>query len=262
LGGRRRRGRADRAVAPRRAAGVAEPGDQLSIDIPKCRARLGAGARVDGGDLAPQGALSRDGVTFRFCDDLGPAGFGWIVDDAAPRTSHTLAARGKVWLVDALDWPEALERALGLGEIAGVLQILDRHHRDCAALARRLGVPHLVVPDGVPDSPFECIGVKRSRVWRETAIWWPDTRMLVVADALGTNRFYTGGKAPLGVHVLLRMTPPRQFAGLDPEHVLVGHGEGVHGATASGMLREALDESRRRLPGVLVRLPLAGRSGQ
>ena len=29
-----------------------------------------------------------------------------------------------------------------LGEIAGVLQLLDRHNRDCAPLAERFGVPH------------------------------------------------------------------------------------------------------------------------
>ena len=74
-------------------------------------------------------------MRFRFCDDLGPDGFGWIVDEAMTRTSHALAADGKVWLVDALDWPEAIDRALELGEPAGVVQLLDRHDRDCAALA-------------------------------------------------------------------------------------------------------------------------------
>ena len=44
-----------------------------------------------------------------------------------------------------------------LGEPAGVVQLLDRHNRDCAAVAAELGVPHLVVPDAVPDSPFEAI---------------------------------------------------------------------------------------------------------
>ena len=200
-------------------------------------------------------------MTFRICDDLGPHGFGWIADEAMTRTSHALASDGKVWLVDPLDWPEAIERALGLGEPAGVIQLLDRHDRDCATLAERLGVPHLRVPAEIPGRPFSVVPIIRRKRWRESALWWPETRTLVTADALGTNRFYTGGKAPLGVHLLLRLTPPRVLGELDPEHVLVGHGEGVHGDGAADAVREALRTSRRGLPGVLVRLPLAGRAG-
>jgi hypothetical protein len=167
-------------------------------------------------------------------------------------------ADGKVWLVDALAWPEAIDRAVALGRPAGVIQLLDRHDRDCAALAARLGVPHLVAPDDIPGSPFVCLPIMRRKRWRESALWWPGTRTLVTADALGTNPFFTGGRAPLGVHVLLRLTPPKQLAVLGPEHVLVGHGEGVHDDATTG-LREALRTSRRGLPSLLVRLPFASR---
>jgi len=199
-------------------------------------------------------------VEQRVCDDFGPDGFGWIVDEPMTRTSHALASDGKVWLVDALDSAEAIERALELGEPAGVVQLLDRHNRDCAALAARFGVPHAVVPDELPESPFTFVPVMRRKRWRESALWWPERRTLVVADALGTNRFYTAGKAPLGVHVLMRLKPPRALAAFEPERILVGHGEGVYGPEAAGALRDAVAESRRRLPGVLVRLPFAGRS--
>jgi len=195
----------------------------------------------------------------RFCDDLGPHGFGWVVDEPLKRASHALAPDGKVWLVDPVDDPEAIERAGSLGEPAGVLQLLDRHDRDCAALAERLGVPRLVAPDAVPGSPFECVPLVRRRFWRESALWWPERKALVVADALGTTSFATGGKAPLGVHLLLRLTPPRQLGRYEPEHVLVGHGEGLHGAEAASALARALARSRRDLPRVLLRLPLAGR---
>jgi hypothetical protein len=198
-------------------------------------------------------------VTFRWCDELGADGFGWIVDEAMARTSHALAADGRVWLVDALDWPEAIDRALALGEPAGVIQLLDRHDRDCAALAARLGVPHVVAPAELPVSPFEVVPIMRWKWWRESALWRPDRRVLLVADALATNRFSTGGKAPLGVHLLLRLTPPKALGALEPEHVLVGHGEGVHGPSAAGALHHALRTSRRGLPGVLLRLPFAGR---
>jgi hypothetical protein len=199
-------------------------------------------------------------VTFRFCDDLGEDGFGWMAEEAATRTSHALAADGTVWLVDALDWRDATERALALGEPGGVIQLLDRHNRDCAALAAQFGVPHLVVPDAVAGSPFEVVQVMRRKHWRESALWWPETRTLVIADALGSNRFYTGGQAPIGVHVLLRFKPPKALAALEPERVLVGHGDGVVGPDTTGALGDALRTSLRRLPGVLVRMPSAIRA--
>jgi len=198
-------------------------------------------------------------LTFRYCGERGERGFSWIVDEAMTRTSHALVADGKVWLVDPVDWPEAIERATLLGAPAGVIQLLDRHGRDCAALAARLGVTHLVAPDAIADSPFEIIPIMRRRRWRESALWWPDTRTLVTADALGTNRFYTTRKAPIAVHLLLRLTPPRALGSFEPDRILVGHGEGLDGPGAGEALREALRTSRRGLPGVLVRLPFAGR---
>lgn len=198
-------------------------------------------------------------MTFRFCDDAGADGFGWIVEEAVARTSHAFAADGKVWLVDPVDWPEAIERAGSLGEPAGVIQLLDRHNRDCAALAARLGVSHLVVPHALSGTPFERIPIMQRKRWSEIALWWPHTRTLVLADALGTNRFFTGGKAPLGVHPLLRLTPPKSLGALEPDRILVGHGEGLGGTGTAEALHEALRTSRRGLPGVLARLPLAGR---
>ena len=195
----------------------------------------------------------------RFCADFGPDGFGWIVDEAMTRASHALAAEGRVWLVDPIDWPDAIARARRLGQPAGVIQLLDRHDRDCATLAERLGVSHVVAPDELPESPFAFVPVMRRKRWRESALWWPETRTLVTADALGTNRFYTAGKAPIGVHVLLRLTPPRALGAFEPERVLVGHGEALHGHGTTEALRDALRTSRRRLPGVLVRLPFSGR---
>ena len=198
-------------------------------------------------------------MELRFCDDFGPDGFGWIVEEAMTRASHVLAAEGRVWLVDPIDWPDAIDRALTLGAPAGVIQLLDRHHRDCAALAQRLGVPHVVAPDELPESPFVFVPVMRRKRWRESALWWAETRTLVTADALATNRFYTAGKAPIGVHVVLRLKPPRALGAFEPDRILVGHGEGLHGPGTAEALRDALRTSRRGLPGVLVRLPFSGR---
>jgi len=183
-------------------------------------------------------------MTFRFCDDLGHHGFSWIVDEPMTRTSHALATDEDVFLIDPVDWPEAVDRAASLGTPAGVIQLLDRHNRDAAALAQRLGVPRLVVPESLPGTPFEVIGIKRSKRWQEIALWWPELRVLVAADALGSNPFFTIGDDRLGVHPFLKLTPPRRLRVLEPEHVLVGHGAGVHGPDATIALHQALSRSR------------------
>lgn len=199
-----------------------------------------------------------EGMDIRFCDDFDADGFSWTVDEAMTRTSHALAGDRRVWLVDPVAWPEAVERALTLGDPAGVVQLLDRHARDCAALAARLGVPHLVTPDEIPESAFEVVPIMRRKRWQERALWWPATRTLVTADALGTNAFYTGGKGAVGVHLLLRLKPPRQLGAYDAERLLVGHGAAVRSDAATAV-REALRRSRRDLPRILVRLPFADR---
>ena len=195
-------------------------------------------------------------MRIELCDDRGAAGFSWIVDEPATRTSHALADDGRMWLVDPVRHAEALERASALGRPAAVVQLLDRHNRDCATVAAELGVPHLVVPDAVPESPFETIALTRRRLWRETALWWPAAQTLVVAEAIGTNRFFEAGGDVAGVQLLLRLTPPSAaLERLAPEHLLVGHGRGVHGPEAAEALRDALEDSRRGLPRLLLRVP-------
>lgn len=194
-------------------------------------------------------------------DERGDAGFSWVVREPMARASHALAADGKVWLVDPVDWPEAIDRAAALGRPAAVLQLLDRHNRDCATVAARLDVPHLVVPREIPDAPFTVVPLVDGRFWREVALWWEAERTLVVPEAVGTNAFYTGGGAPAGVHLFLRLTPPRRrLSSFEPRHLLVGHGTGLHGDDATTALHTALDRSRRDLPRVVVRLPFANRT--
>jgi hypothetical protein len=198
--------------------------------------------------------LSRNdpGTEFRFCDEFD-GGFGWQVDERMQRTSHAVAADDGVWIFDPLAWEPALERISELGRPAGVVQLLDRHERDSAEVAARLGVPHYAVPiHDLPGSGLETIVVVDSRFWRELAAWIPSRRTLVCADALGTAGYFRAGDEPLGVHPLLRLRPPRALARFEPEHVLCGHGAGVHGPNTPAALREALETSRRRLPRTLV----------
>jgi hypothetical protein len=174
-----------------------------------------------------------------------------MMDELLRRTSHALRAGGGVWLVDPVDGEGVEERVRALGEPAGVVQLLDRHSRDSAALAERLGVPHVVAYAGDERSPFELVPIVRRRRWREVALWWPERRVLVCADALGTIGYFVAPGDRVGVHPLLRLFPPRALARLDPERILVGHGEGVHDGAAAA-LAEALSTSRRRAAGVLL----------
>ena len=187
---------------------------------------------------------------FEFSDEF-EHGFAWHRDgDRIHRTSHAIRSRGGVWLIDVVDAPGLDERVRALGEPAGVVQLLDRHKRDCAAVAARLGVPlHvLTAPDGL-----EARRIVDWRFWKEIALWFPDERILVCADALGSVAYFRAKDEPFGVHPLLRLFPPKRALGdLDPEHVLFGHGSGYHGSDSAERLRAALETSRRRLPGALL----------
>jgi hypothetical protein len=130
-----------------------------------------------------------------------------------------------------------------------VIQLLDRHGRDSAAFAERLGVPRYETPfDGVSGAPFVPVAIHRHRFWREVALWWPEKRVLVCGDVLGTVGYFVPRGERLGVHPLLRLVPPRSLSRFAPRHILCGHGEGVHGDEAAPALDEALRTARKRLP--------------
>jgi len=188
----------------------------------------------------------------KIVDEIAHA-IGWIEEKPSARTSHALEVEGRVWLFDVVDWPDLDARVQELGEPAAVVQLLDRHRRDCAAVAKRLEVPHLVVPRQLPGTPFELRPVVRFRWWQEVALWWEERSVLLVADALGTIPFFCAGDEPAGVHPILRPWPLRSLHGLAPDHLLVGHGEGIQHHPAA--LESALRTARRRIPRWLVGLP-------
>ena len=185
----------------------------------------------------------------RFVDEIGFA-FGWLAPQPGfmQRASHAVASHGRVWVIDPVADESALARARELGEPAGVVQLLDRHGRDCRAVAGQLGVPHYEVPEQPPaGARFEVLPLLRRRWWHEVALWYPEQRTLVCADAVGTARYYRAAGERLGVSPLLRLTPPRRLLAVEPDHVLVGHGEGIH-EDAAAALREAVTRARRRTP--------------
>lgn len=190
-------------------------------------------------------------MSFTLCDEL-EGGFGWTEPGFLARTSHALEVGGAVVVFDPMDTPGIDERIRTLGEPEAVLQLLDRHERDAAAIAARLGVPHLRMELGCSAARGRLVPIVWNRLWREVAFWEPDRRVLVVADALGTVGYFAAPGEAIGVHPLLRLRPPRALGELEPEHILCGHGAGVHGPAAAHALGEALATSRRRLPGALL----------
>lgn len=201
-------------------------------------------------------------VRARICDEL-EFGFGWIAPTPGymQRASHALVDDGLVWLVDPVDGEGLDDRIRSAGEPAGVIQLLDRHGRDGPALAVRYRVPLLRMPfAGVQGAPFVVRRAVDLPGWREAALWWPERKTLVVADALGTARYFLGPGEQLAVHPLLRLVPPRSLAGIEPEHVLCGHGEGVHGPEAALALERALATSRRGIPRWLLGLARSSRA--
>jgi hypothetical protein len=61
------------------------------------------------------------------------------------------------------------------------------------------------------------------------------------------------------MHLFLRPKPPGALRGMTPEHLLVGHGAGVHGPGATEGLERAYAYARRDLPRALLAMPRAMR---
>jgi hypothetical protein len=189
------------------------------------------------------------------------AGLSWVMDDAMQRASHALVDGGDVWLIDPVDEGDAIERATAIGTPKAVIQLLDRHNRDCEAVAKKLRVPTKRVPGSLEGTPFEVIHVIKRRRWKEVALHWRERETLVVAEAVGTAPLFALGRGAVGVHPVLRLTPPRVLEGLDPKVLLVGHGAPVK-SSAAASLKDAIARSRSDIPRLLMSLPgaIRGRS--
>jgi hypothetical protein len=193
-------------------------------------------------------------------------GVGWIAypDETMQRASHAVVDDGDVWVIDPVDVPDLDDLLAEFGEVAGVVILLDRHKRDCAKLANRhdvsVWVPEFM--DGVTeelDAPTETFRyglaetditahkVIDNRMWQEALLYCENTETLIIPEAVGTTDYFRTGTERLGVHPMLRMTPPKNINRLDPERIRVGHGPGIHDG-ASEALDDALAGSRRRTP--------------
>ncbi len=187
-------------------------------------------------------------------------GLTWLGDDAMARAAHAVVSGDRVWLIDPFEDAVALAAAAELGRPAGVVQLLDRHNRDCAQIARRLEVVLHRLPTTLPDSPFSPFPVVSARFWNEVGLWDAQARTMIVAEAVGTGPLFGLGR-PLGVHPMLRLFPPRAaLSGYRPQRLLVGHGPPLL-TGAEEALRAALAASRSDLPKLALKLPEIVRGG-
>lgn len=184
-------------------------------------------------------------------DDTVPGLLSW--EHPSPpfmrRAGHAVVAAGRVWVIDPPDGEGVRERIATLGEVAGVLQLLDRHPRDCEALAAHFGVPLHVTPFGEQLPGIELFQVVRNPVWKEVGAWIAETRTLIVPESLSAAEAFIAPGEGVGVHPLRRLLPPTMVRRYAPEHLLTGHGPAVHGeAACRAAISDALAGSRRRVP--------------
>jgi hypothetical protein len=183
-------------------------------------------------------------------------GSSWTQTEMQVRGSHALVSGGRVWLIDPVDSDGDVDRAIGGNEAAAVIQLLDRHTRDCVEVAARLGVPHLRLPTELAGAPFTPFSLIDRPGWREVGLWWPEHNALIIAEAIGSMEEIAVADTGIAVHPLLRLTPPgalRKYP--EAHHLLPGHGKPIHAADTGERIQTALDRSRRDLPSTLKRLP-------
>ncbi|EMA44098.1 hypothetical protein [Halococcus saccharolyticus] len=198
-------------------------------------------------------------------------GVGWLAHphENGQRASHAIRGDDGVWIIDPLDAPGVDDLLEAVGEIAGVAVLSDYHARGASAIAERHGVS-VHVPRWLDraaariDAPVERFAwslgdsgfvVQRYAPfpgWNEAIAYRESDRTLYVPEALGTAPLFTVGAEWLGIYLLCRALPPRNLlVDLEPERVLVGHGEGIFDDAAAA-LSDALDGARRRFPHAVV----------
>ena len=198
-------------------------------------------------------------------------GASWIAypDETMQRASHVLGTDAGAIVVDPVDADGIDDLLTEFGAVAGVVVLLDRHKRDSAAVANRHDAP-VYVPEAlagveddidapterirrqIPDTDYGVHTLTTNPVWKEAALYGDEDDTLVVPEAVGTVDYFLAGGERLGVHPMLRLTPPTKLNRLDPDRLLVGHGHGIMD-DASGALSDALRGSRGRTPGLYVK---------
>nr|WP_255195689.1 hypothetical protein [Halorarius litoreus] len=105
-----------------------------------------------------------------------------------------------------------------------------------------LDVPTRRFSGALPATRYDLLPVIVTPIWKEWALF--DGETLVVAESVGAaDYFLAPEETDLGVSHMRRPLPPSAFDGLDPDRILLGHGEGVH-EDAAATLDETLANAR------------------
>ncbi|SEV91962.1 hypothetical protein [Halobacterium jilantaiense] len=194
-------------------------------------------------------------------------GVGWIAypEEGMQRASHAVAVPSEdgdeddVWVVDPVDGEGVDDLLDDLGDVRGVVVLMDRHARDAKAVADRHDVPVFVpsfvdpgmdaptqpLGDTLPGSDFRVVRTVDWPIWDEAALY--DGETLVVGDLVGTVDYFRTDRERVGVHPMLRVSPPDALRQFTPDRILSGHGEGIM-TDATRKLEAATDGTRRRAP--------------
>ena len=211
-------------------------------------------------------ALKATGETRMEPIDRADDGVGWMAhpDESMRRASHAVVGDdGGVWVFDPVDADGVDDLLADYGEVAGVVLGLDRHERDATQVARRhdvavhvpswmtgvaedAAVPVERFDESPGESGIRAVEVRDSTLppWQEAAYHHGASGTLYVPEAVGTAEFFRTDDERLGVHPMLRISPPRDaLSGLRPDRLVVGHGAGI-ATDAANALRVALDGAR------------------
>lgn len=198
----------------------------------------------------------------------------WIAvpDEEGERASHAIATEEGVWVVDPLDAPGVDDLLGSLGEVVGVTVLTCWHARDAGAVADRhdvaVHVPewmarvedridapierYALTPDeGADTAEFHTIPCRPFPGWQEVFLYHDPSRTLITPDSFGTTEWSRLDGERLGMSLFRRLQPPTQLSGLDPDRILVGHGEPLT-ENAGTELQASLDRARASFPRALL----------
>lgn len=196
-------------------------------------------------------------------------GMSWVPhpDEMGKRCSHAIQTDDGVWLIDPMDAPTIDDQIQSLGTVSGVAVCSRYHARDADSFADRYDVsvslpewmdrvePRLntspVRYTGSFHDEFRVFPCRPLPIWKELFCYHEPTATLVIPDSLATVYPWTRETEQLGLDLNRRLQPPTQLAELEPDRILVGHGEPVT-ENAAEVLQTALSGARRSFPGALV----------
>ena len=187
-------------------------------------------------------------------------GFSWLPDEALNRTSHALDTGDGVWLIDPVDVPEAIDRAAALGRPPACCSCSTATSATAPRSRAARRPPPAPARRGSGQPVHGRVRGRHPALARDRAL----VARAPGARRRGADRQQQVPRARRRVRrhaPVLRLAAPGALRGYEPEHLLVGHGRGVHGPAAAAALADAYARARKDLPRLALRLPADGEGG-